>query len=81
MVMIFVIIELTVTWIQIHCLSKMSNLSECPSVVFDVGSAYFKAGFSGDCFPRAVFSSVVGRYIYITLLRTLNKEYVYKILI
>ncbi|XP_004932788.1 uncharacterized protein LOC101743052 [Bombyx mori] len=31
-------------------------------IVLDIGSKYTKAGFAGECFPRAVFPSTVGRF-------------------
>ena len=35
-----------------------------PIVVFDDGSAYIKAGFSGEDAPRVAFPSVIGRQKY-----------------
>ena len=36
------------------------NDGVCP-LVFDVGSATFKAGFAGDDLPRSVFPTIIGR--------------------
>ena len=36
------------------------NNEDKPHIIIDNGSSYFKAGLSGEGFPRAVFSSCVG---------------------
>jgi actin-related protein len=49
-------------------------MDETSAIVLDNGSGMCKAGFSGEDAPRAVFPSLIGKYLSRYFLIKLNKE-------